>query len=131
MTELPKPDLVFGEDFDANTKSLYRLIYDAQSSADNREELVCSRIVGYLLLHPISSTARGAVLKELASIVGLHDAQTSSKIHELGKMYLDHLIRPCESSFSYSPQSPSFRNSQNGQGENPSKQFVCFEGIVL
>lgn len=77
-------------------KSLYRLVYDAQSHANDEEELVCTRIVGYLLLHPISLPARGTILQELASIRNLHKKQVFSKIFELGKMYMDHLIRPCE-----------------------------------
>lgn len=39
MTELPKPDSVLSEDYNANAKSLYRLVYDTQSSANNKEDL--------------------------------------------------------------------------------------------
>ncbi|KAE9392431.1 hypothetical protein BT96DRAFT_887996 [Gymnopus androsaceus JB14] len=107
MTELPKPDSVFNEEYNAKAKSLYRLVYDAQSSANNKKELIYCRIVGYLLLHPINLTARGAVLNELASIHGLDGTQPSFKIYELGKMYLEHLIRPFRKHKGKSPFSSS------------------------
>lgn len=137
MTELPKPDSVFNEEYNAKAKSLYRLVYDAQSSANNKKELIYCRIVGYLLLHPINLTARGAVLNELASIHGLDGTQPSFKIYELGKMYLEHLIRPCEyeirhvaTDCAHSKSIVKKYSSPKAQGKVPVQQLACLEAVV-
>lgn len=101
MTELPKPDSVLNEEYNISAKSVYQSVYNAQSSAKNKEDLVYSRIVGYLILYPFNLTARQVVINEIATGHHEYGDSTSIKVYELGKMYLEHLIRPCEASLSY------------------------------
>lgn len=61
--------------------------------------VVCARIIGYLIIEPLNETARAYVLNEVKSCHAKYGAlqeELYNSIYTLGTHYLKHLIRPCE-----------------------------------
>ncbi|KAJ8597922.1 hypothetical protein M405DRAFT_779057 [Rhizopogon salebrosus TDB-379] len=52
-------------------------------------ELVCARLLGYMLIHAPVDTGRDHLAKEILSCTG------DDGLKQLGKFYFDHFIRLC------------------------------------
>ncbi|KZT06607.1 uncharacterized protein LAESUDRAFT_725698 [Laetiporus sulphureus 93-53] len=94
MTALPPVNEVLNSPTEANAKSLYSLVLEAEAAASGHEQnLVRSRILGYLILHPLGDQSRARVLLEIASCNRNHDNR-NEVLYQLGEFYLQHFIRP-------------------------------------
>lgn len=104
MTTLPPVDDVLNLPHEINAKSLYTIILKAEYAAETTslaKELMCSRVLGYLVLHPLGNVARDYVLKEIASHnerYGNSDEELNNALYELGEHYVHHLLGLCKSS---------------------------------
>ena len=61
--------------------------------------LICARIVGYLILKPLNEVARDFVLDEVRACrkkYGRSLETLNDSIYTLGLYYLNYFIRPCE-----------------------------------
>ena len=85
-----------------NAKSLYRFVLKAEYAAETAsltKESMFSRVLGYLILHPLGNVARNYVLKEIASCHQLYrdsDEKLNNALYELGKHYIHHLLGLCK-----------------------------------
>lgn len=110
----PLPSGVFDKEGQENCKSLLEaLIRPAEIAAvrnfessrtgaerqERRKDVIALRLVGYLLIHHnlFSPEARVPMENAIASCnMGADDVDTRTRLCELGRFYLNHLIRPSE-----------------------------------
>ncbi|PIL28033.1 hypothetical protein GSI_09884 [Ganoderma sinense ZZ0214-1] len=99
---------------DQNARSLYGTLLlpaeDAAMAAGNKVEVIYSRVVGYLLLHPPSEAARATVTLELASCN--KDGEPFLAVYGLGAMYLKLLIQIFKKTRGRTPV-PSYHSSRH------------------
>ena len=77
-----------------NAYPAYYFILTVEEGARDNKHLVRVRTLGYLLLYPMSTTARDSVASEVMSCKREKDAVQS--LDELGGLYVNTLLTLCE-----------------------------------
>jgi len=132
MTTLPSPELF--DNLPGDTRNAYVLVKKAEALAESsskQDDLVCARVVGYLLLYPVNDTSRQTVTSEVLSINEKCNDEVSQKVFSLGKMYMGHLIRPCMTSFqSFCIGSSTYFLVRKNKGRTPiSTPHISFDKL--